>query len=90
MADVGRLSNRAVPTSLDDASLASAKARRVRGTLLSTEQDDRLKDQKALMDRLGKIGLKVRTVITPNIGHWYPQNLGELIDAAIEHIRQGK
>jgi hypothetical protein len=26
-------------------------------------------------------------VVTPDVGHWIPDNLGELVDRAIEHIR---
>jgi hypothetical protein len=32
-------------------------------------------------------GLQYQFIVTPNIGHWYPENLPEMIDQAIEHIR---
>ncbi len=27
--------------------------------------------------------------ITPDVGHWYPDDLGERIDRAVAHIRAG-
>jgi predicted esterase len=66
-----------------------AKARGIRGTLLTTEMDTRLADQKDMAEIMQAAGLDHKFIVTPNIGHWYPENLAELIDAAIEHILGG-
>jgi predicted esterase len=63
-----------------------ARDRGIRGTLITTEMDNRLPDQKAMAEIMKAEGLDHEFIVTPNIGHWYPDNLAELIDAAIAHI----
>ena len=58
----------------------------IRGSLLTTERDRRLERQRDYVAGLTAQGLDVRLVVTPDIGHWYPENLEELIDGALEHI----
>jgi len=64
-----------------------AKERGVRGTLITTEMDNRLPDQKEMAGIMKEKGLPHEFIVTPNIGHWYPENLAEMIDKAIAHIR---
>ncbi len=40
-----------------------------------------------MADLFRDTGLQYQFIITPNIGHWYPENLPEMIDQAIAHIR---
>lgn len=61
--------------------------RGVRGTLLTTARDGRLEQQRQYIDQLAKGGLDVRFSVTPNAGHWYPEDLEGLIDEALAHIR---
>lgn len=68
--------------------VAKAKARGLRGTLLTTEMDPRLELQKGMAETFQKEDLLHQFVVTPNIGHWYPDDLDERIDQAIDHIRQ--
>ena len=65
-----------------------AKQLGIRGTLLTTERDGRVERQRQYVASLTAQGLEVRIVVTPNIGHWYPDNLEELIDEALEHIEE--
>lgn len=76
------------PDGYNEASLLDAKKRGIRGTILTTEMDPRLEIQKEMVKMLESSGLKYRFVVTPNIGHWFPENLSVLIDDAIEHIRE--
>lgn len=76
-----------IPDSLREPDLTSAAARGLRGTLLTTGMDNRVDAQRAAADRLREAGCDVRFHVTPDEGHWYPANLGELIDEAIGHIR---
>ena len=62
--------------------------RGVRGTLITTEMDPRLQDQKAMASIMKAQGFSLRFIISPDIGHWYPENFGRMIDAAIDHIRE--
>jgi predicted esterase len=63
-----------------------AKKRGIKGTLLTTEMDPRLPDQKEMAEVMKTRGLPLEFIVTPNIGHWYPKDLAEMIDAAITQI----
>jgi predicted esterase len=76
-----------LPAEPDDIRLAGLAKRKIRGTLLTTELDRRIEKQKAFVTRLNSGKVSVQLKITPNIGHWYPPNLPELIDQALKHIR---
>lgn len=65
-----------------------AKDRGVRGTLLTTEMDPRLPDQKEMAAVFKTVDIPHQFIVTPNIGHWFPENLDNIIDEAIEHIRK--
>ena len=67
--------------------VATVAAKRLRGALLTTEMDPRLGEQRKMVEALQNAGVPVQCVVTPNIGHWYPENLGILIDEAIDYIR---
>ena len=75
-----------VPTDPSADVLAAAARRGVRGTLLTTEQDGRLERQREYVAHLNERGLDVQLVVTPNIGHWYPDNLEQLLDEALAHV----
>jgi predicted esterase len=76
----------AKPESFAEESVARAKARGLRGTLLTSEMDPRLPEQKEMAAILEKAGLPHQFVVTPNVGHWIPEDLGAQIDSAIGHI----
>jgi dipeptidyl aminopeptidase/acylaminoacyl peptidase len=48
--------------------------------------DPRLSVQKKMVEVLKAAGFPYRFVVTPNIGHWFPQDLDKKIDDAISHI----
>jgi predicted esterase len=77
-----------LPADPDDARLARLARRKIRGTLLTTELDRRIERQKAFVRRLNAGKIDVRLKVTPNIGHWYPDNLPQLIDEALRHMRR--
>jgi hypothetical protein len=54
--------------------------------LLTTEMDHRVAAQTKLADAFiaGKVPLIFE--VTPNTGHWYPQDLAEKIDRGIDFI----
>jgi len=72
-----------VPQTISDEVILAAKARGLRGTLLTTELDNRVEPQRALMNRMEKLGLPVEFHVTPNIGHWYPKDFEAMLDRAI-------
>jgi len=56
---------------------------KVKGTLVTTEMDARLERQKEFATFMTGVKVPVQLVITPDIGHWYPENLPQLIDQAL-------
>ena len=75
-----------LPEVVSEGDIRQAAERGVRGTILSTELDNRLGQQRQLADKFRGTGLQYQFAVTPNIGHWYPDNLDKLIDQAIAHI----
>jgi len=75
-----------VPRTIRDEDILSAKTRALRGTLLTTEMDNRVEQQRELAARWERFGLATEFHITPNIGHWYPKDFEQLLDRAIGHI----
>ncbi len=64
--------------------LLRLRKNKLSGTLLTTELDRRIERQKAFVKALNAGKVPVKLVVTPNIGHWYPENLSQLIDAALK------
>jgi len=78
-----------MPDNITEVETTRARERGVRGTLITTELDHRVSDQRKMADLFRDTGLQYQFIITPDIGHWYPENLPEMIDRAIAHIRSG-
>jgi len=79
----------AMPEGFSAQEVQAASARGVRGTILTTEMDGRVDQQRRMVDIMEEVGLAHEFHITPDIGHWYPDDLAERIDRAIAHIRAG-
>jgi len=77
----------AKPGSFNKENIIEAKARGIRGTIVTTEMDPRLSDQKEMVEVLKTEGFQYQFVVTPNIGHWFPEDLDVKIDDAIGHIK---
>jgi predicted esterase len=76
----------AMPDGLTPERFREARDRGIRGTLLTTEMDRRLDRQRRMDEVLTQKGLPHEFYVTPNIGHWYPKDLSERIDRAINYI----
>ncbi len=68
--------------------VTAARKRGTRGTILTTEMDGRLDAQKEMARVMKAAGLLQEFIVAPNVGHWYPDDLAERIDAAIAGIRK--
>ena len=75
------------PESFTEENIINAKRRGIRGTILTNEMDRRLEVQKEMVELLKTTGFKYCFEVTPNIGHWFPDDLDLKIDKAIDHIR---
>ena len=80
----------AMPEGFTAEAAMAAKERGIRGTLLTTEMDGRVDQQRRMAEIMLEVGLSHEFYITPNVGHWYPDDLGERIDHAVAHIRAGR
>jgi hypothetical protein len=52
-------------------------------------RDGRVDQQRAMSDIMEEAGLVHQFHITPDIGHWYPDDLAQRIDDAVRHIFEG-
>jgi acetyl esterase/lipase len=78
-----------MPEGFSAEAVAAARDRGVRGTILTTEMDPRVEDQREMVTVMEREGLPLEFFVAPNTGHWYPTDLAERIDQALEHIRAG-
>ena len=76
--------------SFTDENIRNAKERGIRGVILTTEMDPRVEVQKEMVELLKKEHFPHQFVITPDIGHWIPEDLNVKIDNAIDFIRSKK
>jgi predicted esterase len=76
----------AKPESFTAQKVIEAKRRGIRGTILTTEMDPRLPDQKKMNKILEAEGFPCAFIVTPDIGHWFPEDLDKKIDSAIDFI----
>ncbi len=75
------------PESFNAVNVNNAKQKGIRGTIITTEMDPRVNDQKEMVKVLNSEGLQHQFILTPNIGHWFPEDLDKKIDHALNHIR---
>ena len=78
----------AKPTGFNNESVRNAKDRGLRGTLLTTEMDPRLSSQKEMAEVFKAEEFHYQFIVTPDIGHWFPEDIDVQIDRAIDHIRK--
>lgn len=79
----------AMPEDFSPETVRAARDRGIRGTLLTTELDGRVDQQTRMAEIMAEEGLPYEFSVTPNIGHWYPDDFAERLDRAIAHIRGG-
>lgn len=71
---------------LTDNQLSEAAGRGLRVMMFTTERDHRIAQQKELVTRMQEAKIASKVEVFPNIGHWYPDDLSEKIDAAIDFV----
>jgi predicted esterase len=67
--------------------LGQAKGRGLRGTVMTTEMDPNVEAQRDMAALLESVDFPHQFVVTPDVGHWIPDDLPKMLDAAIHHIR---
>jgi predicted esterase len=76
----------AKPKSFSLDSVRKAAGRGVRGVLLTTEFDSRIDEQKEMAEIMNREGLPVEVIVTPDLGHWFPDDLDKQIERALVFI----
>jgi predicted esterase len=64
----------------------AAAGRGLTGTLLTTEMDRRLDQQKEMNALMKAEKLPCVFIVTPDIGHWYPADMPDKLDTSIKRI----
>lgn len=75
------------PETFTEETVATIKKNSIRATILTTEMDQRLAEQQEMAELLNRAGVPYQFIVTPDIGHWIPEDLDAQIDSAIAHIR---
>lgn len=75
------------PDSFTEESVKAAKKNNMRCTLFTTEFDQRLDLQKEMAETFESVGLAHQFIISPDTGHWFPENFDQMLDDAIDFAR---
>lgn len=74
------------PEHFDSLSIEAAKAKGIKGYIITGDQDPGYQQQKDMMEAFKSIGFNCEIDVIEGWGHWFPDALGERIDKAIGYI----
>ena len=74
------------PEGFNDQNVKNLKNKNVSGVIITNSGDPRYEEQQEMQRTFKKLDIKSKLIITEEKGHWFPKNLGELIDDAILFI----
>ena len=75
-----------IPENITEKEIDTLKQKGVRGTLITTGRDPRIKAQKGLIEKFKKAGFQYQFSFSEKDGHWYPKDLFDRIDQSLAHI----
>jgi len=75
-----------VPENITTKEIDVLKNKGVRGTIITTGRDPRVKEQKGLIEKFKKVGFQYQFSFSKKDGHWFPKDLSGRIDQALGHI----
>lgn len=75
-----------VPENISEKAIDNLKKKGVRGTIITTGRDTRIKEQKELIEKFKRIGFQCQLSYSEKDGHWYPADLSARIDQSLDHI----
>ena len=76
-----------MPEDFSSENVKFIKSKGIRGTIISNSKDPRFKDQRYMSELFKENGMQYQFIETPAIGHWFPENIDELIDHSIFFTR---
>lgn len=71
---------------LDINSVENAHKKGIKAVIIAGENDKKFEEQKKISNLFIKTGLKNRFIIKKGLGHWFPEDLPEIIDSSLEFI----
>lgn len=74
------------PEGFSKESVQAMMERNIKGIILTGEKDGCLPEQKEMVKVLEEKGFSHRFVINKGLGHWFPDNISEQIDDALDYI----
>jgi len=74
------------PESFEKENIKTAMDNGIKGVILTGNKDGCYEDQKEIMNTFTEVGLKCEIVVKDDFGHWFPEDLDERIDNALDYI----
>ncbi len=78
------------PESFTKEKVESMKLRATKGIVLTGEFDGALPSQREMVEVFQDLGFPHKFIINNNLAHWFPENLSEQLDLALEYIGSEK
>lgn len=67
-------------------SVENAHKKDIKAVIIAGENDKKFEEQNKIANLFSKAGLKNRFIIKKGLGHWFPEDLPELIDSSLDFI----
>jgi len=74
------------PEDFDKEHIQSMRMKKIKGLILTGENDGGLEEQKKMVHEFEKMNFPHDFIINPNLGHWFPENIDEQIDHGLNFI----
>lgn len=74
------------PEIFEKENIKTAMDNGIKGVILTGNKDGCYEEQKEIMSTFKEVGLKCEIVVKDNFGHWFPEDLDERIDNALDYI----
>ena len=74
------------PSIFSKEGVESMKEENIKGIILTGEKDGALPQQKEMVALFEEINFSHQFIINENLGHWFPENLPEQLDEALDYI----
>jgi predicted esterase len=75
-----------IPEALTVENAAKAAEKNVQGSIITGDRDESLPEQQETVKILKEAGFPYRFIVNPGMYHWFPEDFGNQLDLAIDHI----
>ncbi len=74
------------PEKFYSALVSKASRKGIKGVMIYGGKDPRLDDQRKTSQLLAESGYRHSLMVIPGLGHWYLENMGDVIDSGLREI----